>query len=279
MRDVLRRGEFGGARRGSPFEQTPDVKGVVNLLNGHARDEVAVSDDAIEVAFLPEPRQPLTNGGAAHAVLVGQADLGQGRAGTVTALDDRRFQVAIRTFDVRRILRATPGGAGSHGGSRAVYPWIRPGQGVLCYPDPAFSQQAPQRLFNNIPGRERFDAHACPDLLSARRQPSPSPRQRRPSTAPAEPLPIAPPARPTTSKPRVRSGTPHPTIAIESESLGIIGTSVDFVNTLGIQKSAFKQIKLVLRPAKKHKFRFEYTPISYQAQQVVPLAFVFNGQL
>jgi len=71
---------------------------------------------------------------------------------------------------------------------------------------------------------------------------------------------------------------PTPDIVISSQSLGILGDQVDFVNTLGIQKSAFKQLKLVLRPAKKHKFRFEYTPINYTAQSTLHTSFVFNGQ-
>ena len=60
---------------------------------------------------------------------------------------------------------------------------------------------------------------------------------------------------------------PTPDIVISSESLGILGDQVDFVNTLGIEKTKFKQLKLVLRPATKHKFRFEYTPIHYTAQK------------
>jgi hypothetical protein len=70
---------------------------------------------------------------------------------------------------------------------------------------------------------------------------------------------------------------PTPDIVLSSESLGILGTSVDFVNTLGIEQTKFKQLRLVLRPAKKHKFRFEYTPISYTAQKTLSTSFVFNG--
>jgi len=71
---------------------------------------------------------------------------------------------------------------------------------------------------------------------------------------------------------------PTPDIVISSESLGIFGDQVDFVNTLGIEKTSFKQLKLVLRPATKHKFRFEYTPISYTAQKTIATSFIFNGQ-
>lgn len=71
---------------------------------------------------------------------------------------------------------------------------------------------------------------------------------------------------------------PTPAIAISSESLGIAGDTIDFVNDLGIEKSSFRQLKVVLRPGTKHKLRFEYTPIKYEAQSTVTRTFVFNGQ-
>ncbi len=71
---------------------------------------------------------------------------------------------------------------------------------------------------------------------------------------------------------------PTPDIVISSESLGIIGSNIDFVNQLGIEQTKFRELNVVLRPATKHKFRFEYTPISYDAQRVVTARFVFNGQ-
>lgn len=71
---------------------------------------------------------------------------------------------------------------------------------------------------------------------------------------------------------------PTPEIVISSESLGISGDNVDFVNTLGLPKQTFKQLKLVLRPGTKHKFRLEYTPIKYNGQKTVATEFIFNGQ-
>jgi hypothetical protein len=71
---------------------------------------------------------------------------------------------------------------------------------------------------------------------------------------------------------------PTPDIAITSESLpGIAGSRIDFVKDLGIEKALFRQLKLVLRPATKHKFRFEYTPISYDAVGSLTADIVFNG--
>lgn len=71
---------------------------------------------------------------------------------------------------------------------------------------------------------------------------------------------------------------PTPEIAISSESLGIVGSRIDFVSDLGIEKARFRQIKVVLRPGTKHKFRFEYTPIDYlQAEGQLTGDIVFNG--
>ena len=51
---------------------------------------------------------------------------------------------------------------------------------------------------------------------------------------------------------------PTPNILINSESIsGIIGSDIDFVEDLGIESNWFTQLKVVLRPATKHKFRFE----------------------
>jgi hypothetical protein len=71
---------------------------------------------------------------------------------------------------------------------------------------------------------------------------------------------------------------PTPDIAITSESLGIIGSRIDFVTDLGIEKTRFKQLKVVLRPTQKHKLRFEYTPITYEAVGSIKRDIVFNGQ-
>jgi hypothetical protein len=71
---------------------------------------------------------------------------------------------------------------------------------------------------------------------------------------------------------------PTPDILIRSESIrGITGSDIDFVEDLGIEKSWFTQLKVVLRPATKHKFRFEYTPIKYRAETVLKRDLIFNG--
>lgn len=70
---------------------------------------------------------------------------------------------------------------------------------------------------------------------------------------------------------------PGPAITITSESLGIPGTAIDFVADLGLEKTRFRQFRLVLRPATKHKFRFSTTPIKYETSHVITKRIVFNG--
>ncbi len=70
--------------------------------------------------------------------------------------------------------------------------------------------------------------------------------------------------------------TPSPNILIASESLGIPGTEIDIQANLGVEKQSTYEMYLVLRPGKKHKFRFDYIPISYTAQAVLEKDVVFK---
>lgn len=70
-----------------------------------------------------------------------------------------------------------------------------------------------------------------------------------------------------------------PSLLISSESLGIIGTEVDLVEDLGIESKRMRRLNIVLKPAQKHKFRFEYTPVTYETDSFpIQREFVFNGQ-
>ena len=70
---------------------------------------------------------------------------------------------------------------------------------------------------------------------------------------------------------------PTPNLKIASEALGIIGTKLDAVSDLGIQKRRLTELRLVLRPGRKHKFRINYLPMTYNAVSTVHRAFTFNG--
>jgi hypothetical protein len=72
---------------------------------------------------------------------------------------------------------------------------------------------------------------------------------------------------------------PTPDIVFSSEQFGIPGTRISAVDDLGIQQARLRDFRLVLRPARKHKFRFSYTPITYQADDTLRRSVVFNGIL
>jgi hypothetical protein len=70
---------------------------------------------------------------------------------------------------------------------------------------------------------------------------------------------------------------PQPDVVVSSESLGIAGDDIDLATDLGIEKKKIPELRLVLRPATKHKFRFSYLPLKYSAESVLQREFVFNG--
>lgn len=71
----------------------------------------------------------------------------------------------------------------------------------------------------------------------------------------------------------------HPAIegAISSESLGIVGSRIDFKTDLGLADKSLPEIHIVLRPTRSQKLRFQYIPISYDSRAVAPRTLVFNG--
>ena len=68
-----------------------------------------------------------------------------------------------------------------------------------------------------------------------------------------------------------------PDLVVSSEALGIAGDDIDLVKDLGIEQKKLRTFSMVLRPATKHKFRFEYLPLKYESEAIVPREFVFNG--
>ena len=70
---------------------------------------------------------------------------------------------------------------------------------------------------------------------------------------------------------------PSPDFNIASESLGVLGSTIDAVKDLGIEQKRFGELRIVLRPGRKHKFRIIYLPMTYTASSTVKRAFVFNG--
>lgn len=60
---------------------------------------------------------------------------------------------------------------------------------------------------------------------------------------------------------------------------GLEGTQIDFKKDLGLTDQRFPEVRLVLRPARSHKFRFQYIPISFTQNATLTRDIKFNGQL
>lgn len=75
------------------------------------------------------------------------------------------------------------------------------------------------------------------------------------------------------------AGMWFPTVSaiVSSESLGLIGSEIDLVNDLGVVNQDFTDFRLVLRPGRKHKLRFQFTPIKYETEATIGRDLVFNG--
>lgn len=93
--------------------------------------------------------------------------------------------------------------------------------------------------------------------------------------------PISPAAAPGEDyRVEVAAGLWNPTadVIVSSSSLGIQGTDISFVDDLGIEQKQFGDLKIVLKPGRKHKFRIGYTPLKWQGDKVVTRDLVFNAQ-
>jgi hypothetical protein len=71
---------------------------------------------------------------------------------------------------------------------------------------------------------------------------------------------------------------PDPSLAISSESLGIVGDRIDAVADLGFERSTFQDFRVVVRPSRKFKLRFGVTPVKYEGDTILTRSIVFNGQ-
>jgi hypothetical protein len=70
---------------------------------------------------------------------------------------------------------------------------------------------------------------------------------------------------------------PTADILLSSEGLGIAGNLIDFKTDLGLTDQHFPVLQVQLRPARRHKFRFQYIPISYTQTGTVTRDIIFNG--
>jgi len=71
--------------------------------------------------------------------------------------------------------------------------------------------------------------------------------------------------------------SPTQTGVVRSEQFGIAGSDIDFGSDLGFKDKKFGDGRLILRAGTKHKFKVQYTPITYSAQTTLSRDLVFNG--
>lgn len=100
-----------------------------------------------------------------------------------------------------------------------------------------------------------------------------------PASAQFRPRPTNDPATGETYHIEAAAGfwSPSADMSITSESLNIVGTTIDFKNDLGLTDHRFPELHVVLRPSKLHKFRFQYIPIKYEQSANPRRDIVFNG--
>jgi hypothetical protein len=65
--------------------------------------------------------------------------------------------------------------------------------------------------------------------------------------------------------------------SISSEQFGLIGSEIDLTDDLGYTKTRFRDLRIVLRPSKKSRFRIQYTPVRYESSTTFKRNIVFNG--
>ena len=70
---------------------------------------------------------------------------------------------------------------------------------------------------------------------------------------------------------------PSQDLTVASNAFGIVGTAIDIKRDLGITSDRFPELRLRLRPGRKHRIRIDYLPIEYGATTVIKHRIVFRG--
>jgi hypothetical protein len=100
-----------------------------------------------------------------------------------------------------------------------------------------------------------------------------------PASAQYKPRPMNDPA--TGEKYHIEAGAgywfPNAEIIISSEQLGIPGSQINVKRDLGLTDQKFPVLNVELRPARSHKFRFNYIPVEYTQTTTLQQDIVFNG--
>jgi len=67
--------------------------------------------------------------------------------------------------------------------------------------------------------------------------------------------------------------------AVSSDRLGLIGSRIDFVTDLAFANTGHQDVRVVVHPAKKHKFRFQYSHLTFGGDSILSRDIAFKGQI
>ena len=71
--------------------------------------------------------------------------------------------------------------------------------------------------------------------------------------------------------------SPTPAMSVASGAFGISGTYIDLTRDLAVTPDRFTELRLRLRPGRRHRFRIDYLPVNYAAETIVERRLVFRG--
>lgn len=73
--------------------------------------------------------------------------------------------------------------------------------------------------------------------------------------------------------------TPTPTLLIGSDAFTVVGSpTVDFVQEFSLENERFREFRLVAKPGRKHKVRFNYVPVDYEKSAQIQRTIVISGR-
>ena len=77
----------------------------------------------------------------------------------------------------------------------------------------------------------------------------------------------------------ISGGLWNPTAAItaSSEQFGILGTTIDFGEDLGLTSRQHGELRLTFKPGRRHKLRLHWLPIEYRQSSILERQIVFQG--
>jgi hypothetical protein len=66
---------------------------------------------------------------------------------------------------------------------------------------------------------------------------------------------------------------------VASDRAGIVGSQVDLTSDLALERSRFDDFRFVVRPHRKHRIKFQYTPVKFAGSGTLARDITFAGQV